>query len=701
MLMLVRRNRRRSALAAAVAAGSLLAAVVSAAPAAAIGDGFDPHAVPVTIPGTSTVVNEWKLAGQGFAQGVQIAPQWIMASGHAHPFLNSTFTNEYGSAVVDRIAGVCAVQGSGCDVSVAHLATPINAPSFPPLLLDGVPDQPGVTTAGNTLAVGNGGSTNGRPTVGWTQPTANGMTLPVLQSGLSGINGDSGGPAFYYYPGSTTGVLQGLNSVQSYGIVAGLQQFNSAKVKPFLDSVLPLGTVNWVTFSQLGPLPLVPEPVANPTVAAQPTGLRVTWPAVISNPPVTGYRAVLVRTDNVQSSMVFNTSPDHRAAVFTGLTAGVTYGVFVLASNANGESRVPFKGLSGVSVPPAPPIVFWNTVAAASLPPTGPASLTVATAPGLRLFLENIVPGDAQIAGVTTYEATVGQCNASPCSSAPTTQVADITFTLNGDTPSISLPANTPMGTQFQVQVTERNTAGVSAPLSQLVTYIPLAETLPPTSMTVTSQADGSTTVSFVPAPVDPEPGFLTGYTPHAPAESYVVELTTPALGTEVVDVLAPSQTTDSFNIADFDAPPGDYNVFVQALSSWGLSPRLSVTAAMGILPPPAPVTVTPTPAAPPAPANLNVPTVAAIGDANIVTWTQPAPGTGVAGVDQYLVTITDQDPASTVPPIAAVVPASQLSYSFQVPFANQYTVNVYAFSQQAGASAPATATGFNENHES
>jgi hypothetical protein len=656
--------------------------VVTAAPAGALGGGFDPEAGPVVIPGTSTVVSEWKLAGQGFAQGVQVAPQWIIASGHAHPTVGATFRNEYGAAMVDKLAGVCGVQASGCDISVAHLATPIQAPSFAPLLLDGVPAQPGTTVAGDTLAVGNGGSKNGRPTVGWTQPTPNGMTFPLLQSGLGDIDGDSGGPSFYYYPGATTGVLQGLNSTQSFGVAAGLQQFNSAKVKPFLDAMLPAGAINWVTLGQLGPAALVPEPVASPAVTLNAASLTMTWPAVTATPPVTGYRAVAVRADNILSATVVPTSAAARTATFTGLTPGVAYGVFVLASNANGDSRAPFASLSGT--PGAPPTPTWPTIVAITPPPVTPG-LTVTSSHSDQLSL-SIAGADTPIPGVTSWEAIVGQCTASPCSPATTTQIADETLTQPASL--IALPAATPPGAQFEVQVRERNTAGVSAAASQLVTYIPQDTPLPPASLTVTPQADGATKVSFVPSAADPQPGFAAGYLPHSPAGSYVIEVDIPGQGTELVDTLDPGQTTDSFNIADFGVGPGDYSVSVLAISGWGVSPPLAVTAPLGVLPAPAPVTATRTPAVPPAPANLDVP-LATVAGTNTVTWTEPVSVPGVAAPDGYLIAIQDQG-SPAAPPVVAEVPANQLSYPFQAPSDNKYTVNVYAFSQQAGASAPA-----------
>jgi hypothetical protein len=222
MTKLMGRRGIRTVLAAVLAAGSLVATGIAAGPAAAVGNGFDPQATQVLIPGTSTVVDEWKLAGSAEPSAVQIAPQWIIASGHAPAFVGSVFTNAYGSATVDRVAGVCGVHFSGCDISVSHLATPIAAPSFPPLLVDGVPDQPGQTPAGDTLAVGMGSSTLGRPDAGWTQPTITALTLATWQSGASAVNGDSGGPAFFYRHGATTGVLQGIMTTASYGVTDGL-----------------------------------------------------------------------------------------------------------------------------------------------------------------------------------------------------------------------------------------------------------------------------------------------------------------------------------------------------------------------------------------------------------------------------------------------------------------------------------------------
>ncbi|WP_344667292.1 fibronectin type III domain-containing protein [Catenulispora yoronensis] len=694
MRMPPRRTRRRST-PAAIAAGILLtattvlAAMIAAPAAEAIGNGFDPHTAQVVVPGTSTVVTEWKLAGQGFAQGVQIAPQWILASGHAAPQAGGTFTDEYGSAKIDRIAGNCLGGGHGlCDVSVAHLATPIPAPAFPPLLLDGVPNPQGSTIAGDTLAVGNGGSTTGRPTVGWTQPTRYNLDLSVLQSGLSSINGDSGGPSFYYYPGHSTGVLQGIATASAYGIVGGLQQFSADTVKPFLDGVLPPGTVTWTTFGQLGPTPLVPEPVAQPTVTSNYRSITVSWPAVTATPPVTGYRAVLVNTGDVRDTTVIATDANTHTAVFDGLTLGAPYGVFVLAANANGESKVPWATMGGV--PPATPAATWSTTAAASFQPPRPKGGAVSLdGPGQLNF--TVTPTDVPIPGVTKYEVLVDQC-AGSCGLGQFTQVSDQIYTNPSGT--VWLPTSTPLGTQFQTQIREINSSGKSPWIYRPLTYVPKDRPLAPTAVTVTPQADGGTKVSWTPAAADPQPAVLTGYKPHAQPISYVVEVNIPGQGTVTADIVDPSQTTDTFNIADLGGAPSTYTLDVEALSGWGYSLPASVTAPMGVLPAPPPVTATRTPAAPPAPANLTVPTVSGVGATNTVTWTQPASGPGVASVDEYLITLEIQDPESTLLPIVAEVPANQLSYTYQNPYPSFYKVTVYGLSQQAGASVPAIATG-------
>jgi hypothetical protein len=208
-------TRRRLAAVTVVLLAAALAALAGPRPAAAVGNGFDPAAAPVRVPTGGQEVTEWKLAGKGSASGVQIAPQWILTSGHAPIDVGGTFTNAYGSSTVDRVVA-CGGAGSGCDVSVSHLAAALPAPGFPDLLLDGVPSEVGRDVAGDVLAVGMGGSPLGRPTAGWTVPS--GYTLSTLLNGPSAVTGDSGGLAFYYRPGATTGQLLGPMVYASYDV---------------------------------------------------------------------------------------------------------------------------------------------------------------------------------------------------------------------------------------------------------------------------------------------------------------------------------------------------------------------------------------------------------------------------------------------------------------------------------------------------
>ena len=163
-------TRRRLAAVTVVLLAAGFAALAGPRPAAAVGNGFDPAAAPVRVPTRGQEVTEWKLAGKGSASGVQIAPQWVLTSGHAPIGAGGTFTNAYGSSTVDRVVA-CGGAGSGCDVSVSHLAAALPAPGFPDLLLDGVPSEVGRDVAGDVLAVGMGGSPLGRPTAGWTVPS--------------------------------------------------------------------------------------------------------------------------------------------------------------------------------------------------------------------------------------------------------------------------------------------------------------------------------------------------------------------------------------------------------------------------------------------------------------------------------------------------------------------------------------------------
>ena len=363
--------------------------------------------------------------------------------------------------------------------------------------------------------------------------------------------------------------------------------------------------------------------------------MTLTWPQVNADPAVTGYRAVLVRGDNVRDYRVVETSAGAGTATFTGLPPGVAFGAFVLASNAEGESLAPWRSVVATS---SPTITFLSYVAAGSAP-AGPASLSATSGPGRLTVTTTHGAGD----GVTQTEITVDRRPGTPCGSAPPTPVGDVT--VSGTSTTVTLPAGTPAGAAFRIQARELNTVGASAWRTAYATYLPLDTPLPPTSLTVQSPADGTTSLSFT-VQDDDDAGWralpLAGYRPHAQAQYYLVRLQLPAYQSPlIVDYLPPTAREDTLNLADYGVDPGTYTIDVVAYDIvWGRSAPVAATLPLG----------------------------------------SPA---------------TPHDPQYPyLEPTVVEVPGSQQSYTYDVPFANAYDVSVYAVSHQAGPSLPATAVG-------
>jgi hypothetical protein len=377
-------------------------------------------------------------------------------------------------------------------------------------------------------------------------------------------------------------------------------------------------------------------------------------------------------------------------ATFTGLPPGVPFGAFVLASNADGESLAPWRSVNGTN----PPTVTYQSYVAAGSAPAGPASLSATSGPN-RLTVTT-THGAGAIDSVTQTEITVDQCTGTPCGSLPTTPVGDVT--VSGTSATVTLPAGTPAGAAFRIQARELNTVGASAWRTAYATYLPLDTPLPPTSLTVQPQADGTVSLSFTVQ--DDDAGWralvLSGYRPHAQAKYYLVRLHVPAYQFPLTVYLLPSTARDyTFDLADYDVDPGTYTVDVVAYdTTWGQSAPVSATAPLGspATPPPAPVTVARTPAPPTQPTDVVVPPVYYDGwnqtFSNTMTWSQPA-----TAPDEYIVTMRDPQ-YPYLEPLVVEVPGSQDSYTYDVPFANAYDVSVYAVSHQAGSSLPATAVG-------
>lgn len=334
----------------------------------ALGNSQDPNQVPVTNPGTpGQLVSLWKLVGKvSGVSGVQIAPDWLLASRHASPKAGDTFSNGYGSAQIDTLPGSPAAMGSGAsgcvtlgntvDLSLCRLKSRIALPNgdrFPRLLKLDVPIKAISGTQrskGYFLTVG-GGAPSGKVTYSWTD--ANGIPYgysPITQPEAKApfhASGDSGGAKFWFVPEQPDGVLAGI-VVFAGPVSFGFQAFDES-VASWVTSVIadPQQAPQWVkasefasrTLDELLPPRLDNFPTANAlTATSTATSLSLKW-GPPSTPGSFDNYLVMMGTPGangtIKSAFVPKTATSY---TFTGLSTGAHYAACVLPVSAIGAA---------------------------------------------------------------------------------------------------------------------------------------------------------------------------------------------------------------------------------------------------------------------------------------------------------------------------------------------------------------------------
>jgi len=349
------------------------------------------------LPGTTRVVDSWKLAGipgVAGASGVEIAPNWILTAHHNVPSVGMSFRNWLGTSTVDAVfvpAGApnsgggfsCEATG-GPDIALSHLATALPTPAggFPSLLADplptgglGVGSLPSAATAANAalatlpgyaLAAGEGGFIGHIKTI-WSN-TANEAVADTTQFAQA-IGGDSGGPVFWYPSATSAPILSNLmvyaappfgqSSSQfagSCGLVSDITAFMTSTFAKYPANSSP----SYVTLNSVAPtssyLPLQAAPITPTTAGGTATSVgfdlaQASAPAGWVTPAISSYRVALIPPSG--SGLPTATATVSAAAVssgsgvnVTGLTTDVTYKVQVTSYTASGIASAPLNGAS-------------------------------------------------------------------------------------------------------------------------------------------------------------------------------------------------------------------------------------------------------------------------------------------------------------------------------------------------------------------
>ncbi len=329
---------------------------VAATSAQAVGNGVLATSAPVVYPGTTTPIDSWRLIGGGDASATQVAPRWVLASGHAPA--NGLWTHDRGSTGADAVyipknsAGVRVA-----DVSLTLLTDPLPAPqSGWPRLLTTQPGDLVNVLPGQVLFAGFGGTSMDTlpvPNVGWATPA--GLRAPG-EPRLQAINGDSGSSAFWHPTPSAPPVITAITSAPD---VAETTPWTINMQRTFWQPLpeAPVGSSattigewireqiakhpeatppTWVELDEVVSLDtLRPLPPTNVRVSSSTaTSISVAWDHPADTRAArTGYRV----TWNGGSATVPASSTLFRA---TGLTVGQRYTLSVRALNDHGESPI-------------------------------------------------------------------------------------------------------------------------------------------------------------------------------------------------------------------------------------------------------------------------------------------------------------------------------------------------------------------------
>lgn len=497
------RDSRRAAL---TVCWSALAFAGTAGQAHAVGNAFNPVTTPPVFPGTSTQVDAWKLTGGGLttdskgrASQVQVAPRWVISSGHADLQAGMTFVSPAGatskvlwSAYPRELVAQGSDDDRAADVSVSLLETAIPAPAggFPLLLSEDVGSEVAKQLPGAVLWSGQGGTpdTDGVPTVQWAKPAG----APITGSTpFEHIGNDSGSAGFLYRNATARPIVAGVvtnagtakpfGADQRYGApipdtTVGSFATIGAWIRDRIATKPEATPPTWTTFAQAGIDLTTFKPFA-PTdfkaKSATPTSVTFSWAHhPDTRVPRTAYK---VQFGGTTISMPANTTSYTR----TGLTTGTPYTFTVRAVNANGES-VPDASTTVTFTPRPDPTAVSGLVvegirASGSQKPesNGPSSgvtycaiakWSAATITGgytinrYETLVDGtlVTPAGDQYDTDTTRLGADGLYHSARCGLAPGSQVTVGVRAVSSKnagpikTKSVTLPSGAPLGTPFE-----------------------------------------------------------------------------------------------------------------------------------------------------------------------------------------------------------------------------------------------------------
>lgn len=224
--------------------------LATAAPAHALAPTAYPTAAGPVMPGTSRVVDTWKNVGTWQTSAVQIAPRWVLSSGHSPMPEGATYRNARGEATIAQVYRPAIPWGepSGADLTLYYLASPINAGGTFPKVLDRRIDSalddglPGwVLNAGYGLN-GTTPPNSTTPTVLWSTPY--GLTSDGGSDQIAATGGDSGGAQYWFPTPTAAPVLASLmvtGGVGALGLgfqqaVGGIQPITGEPLRQFMEA---------------------------------------------------------------------------------------------------------------------------------------------------------------------------------------------------------------------------------------------------------------------------------------------------------------------------------------------------------------------------------------------------------------------------------------------------------------------------------
>lgn len=338
---------------------ALAAAMCCALPVMAIEGpaAFVPSQAGATYPGTTTATSAWKLVGELGASAVQISPRWVLTAEHVTgsgtAVVGRTFTNAYGSAVIDAVypasaatrpAGVAAA-----DLSLVHLASDIVVPAneLPALLADQQVDETN-NLPGKILAAGRGGF--GVVKASWLSASEDiTIQMPASVEGVYAIGGDSGSGVFWYPAASSRPVLRSITTTAGNPVGPFSAQVGTSSIANRFDAQAWIKATTSGFGANTGAAPLwassttlAPLSARTPAIPLTPrihqtfnNGAWLDWtskPAAAGTPATTSY---LVRVSPGGAQFTVQGLGN---ITLTGLSPNTVYSATVEAVNSNGAS---------------------------------------------------------------------------------------------------------------------------------------------------------------------------------------------------------------------------------------------------------------------------------------------------------------------------------------------------------------------------